>query len=76
MWLTIFDGKTLGFMAFVEECSERGHLRHFPREWMTDRRGPRADRLDHDLQRLNFTTIDQTEDLTRPGPKARRIQSV
>ena len=65
--------KTLVLHAFGEQCTERRHLRHFPREWMTDRRGPWADRLDHDLQGLNFTTIDQVEDLTRPGPKARRI---
>ena len=40
---------------------------------ITDRRGPRADLLDHDLQGLNFSTIQQTGDRTRPGPKARRI---
>ena len=62
-------------------CTEYRHLdgtagTFLPREWMADRRGLWADRLDHDPYRRNeFNCENQVEDLTRPGPKARRIYS-
>ena len=71
-----FVNKTSVILFFGEQCSERRHLRHFPGEWMTDRRGPWADRLDSWSIRIEFNCENQAEDLTRPGPKARRIYEI
>ena len=43
-----------GFVLFGEHCSERRRHPTTSGQWMTDRRGPWADRLDHDLQGLNL----------------------
>ena len=70
---TLLITKRLFSLHLANSARSDGHLRHFPREWMTDRRRPWADRLGHDLQGLNLTTANQGGDLTRPGPEARRF---